>query len=350
MNQGEQVESSGTQDLGTAFENLQTAGDALTEMLNPSGEDQSSGNESEIEDDKDQESEEEDIQDVDDQDSDNDGEESEVDNDEEDDGLDLEDDESDEDDQTFKIGDETVTKQQLVEGYMRQADYAKKTEAVEYERQKIETDRKVFENASQQTEKLYASMVNYIQQNLIHPKPDDRLAHQDPAQYNQELALHYQTVQEADKIFSAANQTKDVLQNMNGQINEVEFMRAKEREAGKLFESYPSLRDPSKMQKFEKSINDFAVEIGFTEQEIMNQAPDARVMKILHLARIGQNALKDRKESKRKMGEKPIPKGTSRVSKSDYRSTKNRKAMSKLSRTGTIQDAGAVLGEMLLKS
>mgnify|MGYP000283012006 CR=1 FL=1 len=167
MSQGEQAAPTGTQDQGSAFDSLQTAGDALTEMLSPSGDEQPSGDESEIEDDEDQELDGEDGQDTDDQDPDDEGDESDNDEDEYDDDLDLEYDESEGDDQTFKVGDETVTKQQLVEGYMRQADYTKKTEAIAHERKTIEADRKVFADASKQTEQLYSSMVNYIQQNLM---------------------------------------------------------------------------------------------------------------------------------------------------------------------------------------
>lgn len=343
MSQSEQAELSGGEDQeGNAFDSLETAGDALTEMFSPSEKEQPE-NEDIVED----EDEDEDGEDQDDHEPDED--EDDQDEDDEFDDLDLEDDESDEGkDQTFKVGDEELTVKQLTEGYMRSSDYTKKTEAVAQERKTLEVDRKIYKEASEQTERIYNAMVDYVQTNLIHPMPDQALAQTNPAQYNQELALHYQTMQEANKIFSASDQAKKAINGQSQQISELQWQRQREGAFTQLSEVYPALRDPSKQQRFEKQINEFAMEIGFTEQDIQNQAPDHRVMRVMHLAKIGLKALNDRRGASKKMAEKPIGKGTSRVSKKDYKNTKHRNSMKRLSKTGSLRDAGAVLGEMLL--
>ena len=113
-------------------------------------------------------------------------------------------------------------------------------------------------------------------------------------------------------------------------------------------EIYPALKDPSKLVKFEASVTDFAKELGFTDQDLSNQAPDARVFQLLHLAKIGKKALDDRRQGKQKIGEKAIGKRTNRVSKRGYKDTRNRQAVKRLAQTGSVQDAGAVLANMLL--
>lgn len=336
MSFSEQANPESGEDQGNAFDSLETAGDALTGILTPASEEQPLDEEEP--EDENQEID-EDIDDEDDlQDEDDDF-----------DDLDLEDDETDEgESQTYKVGDEELTVKQLQEGYLRSSDYTKKTEAVAYERKTLEADRKLYAEASAQTEQLYNNMVAYVQNNLIHPKPDAGLAQTNPQQYNQELALHFQTMEEAQKIFSASNQANQHLRNQGQQISELQLQRQRDGEFSKLQEIYPALRDPSKQQKFEKTINDFAVEMGFSEHDIQGQAPDHRVMRVMHLAKIGLKALNDRRGASKKMGERPVGKGTPRVSKKDYRNVKNRQAMKRLSKSGTIQDAGAVLGEMLL--
>lgn len=334
----------------TPFDNFNAAGDALTSLLGNSIEEQPLEKASEDSDD------EQPLNDSEDQNDDPDETEEEADDSEEEaddedfDDLDLEDEDdgSDGEEQRFKVGDEELTVKQLQEGYMRTADYTKKTEAVAQERKAIEADRKIYNEASQQTKAIYDAMVNYVQTNLIHPMPDPSLAQTNPQQYNQELAFHYQTVEEAKKIFEAGNIANQTLGSQTQQLSQMEWQRQREAEFSKLQEHYPALRDPSKLSKFEASVNEFAKEIGFTDQDISSQAPDARVLRVLHLAKIGQKALNDRRQSKQKIGEKAIGKRTTRVTKKGYRDAKNREGMKRLAKTGSIQDAGGVLANMLL--
>lgn len=348
MSASEQAEAVSTGDQGSAFDSLGSAGEALTSVLDLTNEEQPLEEATELPNDEELDVEPQDQDDETDGDVDEDT--SEDDEEDDFDDLDLED-ESDEvgEDQLYKVGDEEVSLKQLQEGYMRTADYTKKTEAVAQERKLIEADRKIYAEASQQTKAIYDAMVNFVQTNLIHPMPDQALANSNPQLYNEELALHYRTTQEAKNVFDAAQVANQTLGTQQQQISEIQLQRQRDAEFSKLQESYPALKDPSKLMKFETSVNEFAKEIGFSDQDIASQAPDARVMKLLHLAKIGQKALNDRRSSKQKIGEKAIGKRTNRVSKKGYRDTRDRQAVKRLAQSGSVQDAGAVLANMLLK-
>lgn len=355
MDTGEQASSDGGQDQGSAFDSLEAAGDALTDVLNPSNEEQPLDNSDADADFQNQGGRDDDLEDKeasddnqDDQDDDDQDDDDEYDLDD----LDLDDDASDEDgkeEPMYKVGDEELTVKQLQEGYMRSSDYTKKTEAVAAERKMFEQDRKVYSETTAQTKAFYDVVVDYVRNNLIHPKPDPSMAYQDPQGYAQDLALHDQTLNEANKLFQASQIATQNMNTQDQQISELQGQRQYEAEISKIRDIYPQLREPAKLQKFEASINEFASEMGFNEQDIAQQSNDHRVMQVLHLAKIGKKALENRRSAKQKMGEKPIGRGSSRVSKKEYRNTKQRNNMKRLSKTGSVQDAGSVLGEMLLR-
>jgi hypothetical protein len=251
--------------------------------------------------------------------------------------------------QVFKVGDQEVTLKELQEGYVRQADYQKKAEIVEHERKTIENDRKIYAEASQQTQAIYQAMVDYVQQNLIHPMPDGSLAQTNPRAYNEELALHYRTVQEAQQIFNAAAIAKQTIGNQVNQMSEMQYQRHRENEFAKLQNMYPSLKDPSKLQRFEQSVTEFAKEIGFSDQDIQSQTTDHRVLRVLHLAKIGQKTLAERKDSKQKIGEKVFQKSTNRMNIKEYANNNKNQAFKNFNATGSIQAAGDILNEIFKK-
>lgn len=254
-----------------------------------------------------------------------------------DDESEGEDDEVDGDAEITLPGGETITVSQL-EGWraggLRQADYTQKTTELAREREAVETLQKEYGERREFVEGTLNKLTEYLQ-GLIPEEPPLSLAQQDPSQYQWQKAMRESAIAEIGKVL----QVKKDVEEHKGEASEGDQKRYVEDEKAKLVKAMPHLSDPARMDAFRKSAVEAAVdEFGFSQQEA-DATHDARVLQLVHYARKGKLAERNRNNAKRRV---ETPKQGKPKTGKPQPDQKNREAMRRLSKTGSIDDALSV--------
>ena len=247
---------------------------------------------------------------------------------------------------TVKIDgkDTEVTEDELLSGYSRQADYTRKSQVLAEQRKQMEEEL----NATQQERQRYSSQLEQFTKDadskLDEFKSVDwtKLKEDDPMEYALKRD-QYRELQESKRMVEEEQQNlADKQQTEMQQKWQEELTRQQEIMAQRL----PEFVDPDKGPKLKQAIKTFAMNKGFTEQEV-NSLIDARSVDVLHKAMLYENLL-EAKISKKK--EKVVPKvtkpGTS-TPKAEIDSEKVKQQRSRLKRSGKVDDAAALIKSML---
>ena len=233
-----------------------------------------------------------------------------------------------------------VTLDELQAGYSRQADYKRKSQVLAEQRKKADDELA----ATQQERQRYISQLEQFNTDadskLDGFKSVDwtKLKEDDPMEYALKRD-QYRELQESKRLIAEEQQKETYKQQQDAQQAwQEELSRQQEIVAKKL----PDLVHPEKGPKLKQAIKTFAINKGFTEQEVDNLI-DARSVDILHKAMLYEN-LKNAKISKKKA--KVVPKVTkpgAGVTKGEIDSEKVKQQRARLKRTGKVDDAAKLL-------
>ena len=233
-----------------------------------------------------------------------------------------------------------VTLDELKNGYSRQADYTRKSQVLAEQRKKADDELA----ATQQERQRYISQLEQFNTDadskLDGFKSVDwtKLKEDDPMEYALKRD-QYRELQESKRLIAEEQQKETYKQQQDAQQAwQEELSRQQEIVAKKL----PDLVHPEKGPKLKQAIKTFAINKGFTEQEVDNLI-DARSVDILHKAMLYEN-LKNAKISKKKA--KVVPKVTkpgAGVTKGEIDSEKVKQQRARLKRTGKVDDAAKLL-------
>lgn len=211
--------------------------------------------------------------------------------------------------------DQEVTLDELKNGYSRQSDYSKKTQALADERRGLDTEREKINTELEAVKKERDEYANKIKSYLAKEKTDDdvdwdKIYNQDPIEYVRLKA-------EADK-------KKEVRQKAEIELKEIEKKQKEEQEkkykeyvttqANMLSEKVPEFADPVKKGKLQVNIKNYLNEIGFSDQEL-SMLTDHRTFMVA-IEGMKYNQLK-----KAKLGDKKV-KNIPKVSKSGVPTSK----------------------------
>lgn len=167
-----------------------------------------------------------------------------------------------------------VEKDELVSGYMRQADYTRKT--AELAEQRKQGEQQVQEQNAQVAQVLDALVERY---QAFDPRaPYIQALQAAEADGDTELATqlngHIQALTSEIDRFEKAKQYEDE-QKGNKSKQSLEQRKAYERDA--LFEKMPELRKPEKVKEFQQDTTNALKRFGYSDDEIANmEAPDHR--------------------------------------------------------------------------
>lgn len=226
-------------------------------------------------------------------------------------------------------------------GFLRDADYRRKTTEVAEERRAVEAERNTFRERQSSFDKAQGKLITFLE-GLIPDEPPVSLARSDPGAYTRQQAERQAALAELQSVMSTAEEA----QSLRSDAYEADLKAWRDAEGKKLVEAMPELKDDAKRAAFTKDIRDTAEALGFTAEELNGpQMADSRTQRVLHYARLGmaretarQNAqnAKRRVEAPRKgPSSKPVAQPVQR----------DQKAMRRLQQTGSIDDAvQALLG------
>ena len=161
------------------------------------------------------------------------------------------------------VGEEELSVEDLKSGYLRQADYTKKTQAIAEQRREVE-----------QTKEQYASALAYMTQATRQGLAQfdsvnwQQLQQQDPAQY-QQLAQQYSQAQQQVTAFETAQ--KEFFQQAQNQVAQQQQLQAKQ--------SVETLKTlvPDWSNELYGELREFAGNYGMTAEEF-NRIADHRPM------------------------------------------------------------------------
>ncbi len=232
------------------------------------------------------------------------------------------------DDVTVTINGEQVALSDLKAGYMRQADYSRKT-------QEVANTRRNLEAMSARVETTVNAIADFLVKQ-IPEAPDPQLAMTNPGEFVQRKAMHEAAVQQVNALLSQAGEVKDVANKLTDEQRKDLLMQ----ENAKLAEAFPQTATDEGRQEFFSTASTAAKELGYSDEEIQAVA-DSRMFALAHYAAIGMKAEKARDKAKAKVVNAPpvAPQKQRQQGGKQAAARKNKEAMKRLARSGSIHDA-----------
>lgn len=235
----------------------------------------------------------------------------------------------------WKVGDAEVTEDELVKGYMRQADYTRKTQ----EAAELRKEADAVKNAVAQERQRYAEALQFFESQIPHPEPPaPDLLDLDPVEYLKQKDAYdrAQAQRQATAIERQRVERQAAVEREQAQQALIDAEHAK------LEARIPEWRDPGQRQSLVGEIRTEMLERGFTEAEI-GQLTYAHHLEVLRdaMAYRKMQAKKPAVEKKVRDAPKVVKPGTAtnRNSKEDAQA----RARARLKKSGRIEDAAAAI-------
>lgn len=241
-----------------------------------------------------------------------------------------------------------VNLQELKKGYQLEKNYTKKNMELSDKRKDVES---LQENLTKELEAVknsrnkYAEQLEVLTQNLQREeKVDWEALYQDnPAEYVRKKA-------ESDKqkeMLQLAQQEKQRIQNEQRDEQNKIYQNYIQNERKILAEKLPVYADKEKGAELTRNLKNFALESGYTEQEIDMMVDHRAVLLLVDAYRYKQ--LKNTKLQDKKVRRAPrvVSSNASNVREESDRQQDMSKRMNKLKQSGGLQDAQDVFLEML---
>ena len=241
-----------------------------------------------------------------------------------------------------------VNLQELKKGYQLEKNYTKKNMELSDKRKDVES---LQENLTKELEAVknsrnkYAEQLEVLTQNLQREeKVDWEALYQDnPAEYVRKKA-------ESDKqkeMLQLAQQEKQRIQNEQREEQNKIYQNYIQNERKILAEKLPVYADKEKGAELTRNLKNFALESGYTEQEIDMMVDHRAVLLLVDAYRYKQ--LKNTKLQDKKVRRAPrvVSSNASNVREESDRQQDMSKRMNKLKQSGGLEDAQDVFLEML---
>ena len=204
--------------------------------------------------------------------------------------------------------DRQVTLDELKNGYSRQSDYSKKTQALADERRGLDTERdKVtteLEAVKKERDDYAVKLKSFIKSDKQEDIDWDKVYEQDPIEYVRLKA-------EADRKKEIRQQAETELKSIQQKQDEEQKKKYADyvtTQSNMLSEKVPEFADPVKKGKIQANVKNYLNEIGFSDQELSMLTDHRTVM-------VAIEGMKYSQLKKAKLGDKKV-KNIPRVSKS----------------------------------
>ena len=271
------------------------------------------------------------------------------------DDADLSDDEYDPDEEeqateafTVKINGEEVEVQldELKNGYSRQADYTKKSQALSEERKTFEQDRDAVLLERQQ----YAQLLSALQTQLNtsdEPVPDfDRLYNEDPIEATR-LEREWNKRQFAkQERFQAIQLEQQRVAQANQQYQTQAMQQVLSEEVHRLPEVIPEWKDESTAATEREELRQYLLEAGVAEEELQSLVR-ANHIKVLRKAMLYDRGQSRIKKAAKKGNRSATVKPGSRQGQVKPGSKKVKNARQRLAKSGRLEDAAGLLESLI---
>ena len=232
-----------------------------------------------------------------------------------------------------------VTQDELIQGYQRNADYTRKTQELAVEKQQssefVERSKKDVEAKLAQLTQLNQAAQAQLQEEYA--KIDfEKLYDEDPVEA---ARLEHKMRKKHEQLAQVQQQTQ--------QLQTQEFQKYLEEQQKQLNVKLPELSHPEKGQQFKKQMRDYLSSVGFNSQEI-DSVYDHRYVMLVRDAMSYRNLQKAKPQIKKKAVNAPkvVKSGVSK-SKGQQQAEAKRQQLSKLRKSGSVQDAAKLFRSLV---
>lgn len=229
-----------------------------------------------------------------------------------------------------------VTQEELLKGYSRQSDYTKKTQSLAEDRKAIDEETQ----AVRQERETYKHLLGRLEQQLqtgVTPEEQAQLEvlrAEDPVQY----MLAKEEIEQREQKLGAIRQEQQRLEEAQAAESQQMLADHIAKEQQQLMSKIPEWSDDAVAKKEKSQIRDYAMSMGFSEQEL-NQMFDSRAVMVFRDAMKAQIAQTNKPQQRVKKVAKP---GSKKVRRSQANV-----AMKRLQQSGSTRDAAAVFENLL---
>lgn len=182
--------------------------------------------------------------------------------------------------------------EEVTRGYLRQADYTRKSQEVANTRKALEADLQRIEGITQ-------AFVDHLS-SMVPAQPDSALALRDPNAYVRQKAQYDAAMAQVQKLIELGNQPKQIKEALEGKDTQERLAQ----ENAMLAERFPQVATKEGRQKFFASAAEAATAAGFSMDELQG-ITDHRLFALAHWANEGMKAAKARETAKAKTANVP---------------------------------------------
>lgn len=235
-----------------------------------------------------------------------------------------------------------VTLEELTKGYLRQADYTRKTQEIADQRRDVTAKSAEIAQLNSALLQRLQTTEAILKASLPQP-PDPRLREQDPIEFLSQESAYRARMQQLQAVMHERQQAEQRTTEQTGQQQQ-EYVRS---ETEKLLAAVPELKDKAKGEEFARTILSGAQEYGLSEAEIRSVA-DHRHLLILRDA----IAYRKLQASKPKAVEKakdapPVQRPGRRPSQAEQVARVRAEKLKQLRKTGRPEDAAAIFMDLV---
>lgn len=247
----------------------------------------------------------------------------------------------------MEIDGEFLPLDELRNSYFRQSDYSRKTEDLSQERRAVAQEREQLAEARER----YASRLAAVEQAITAQLPEEPdwedLAQSDPAAYNRERARWDQVQRKLDAVRSE----QERVQAEQQQHAQVQMAEKAEAEHERLLEAVPEWRDASTREAEVSEIMDTAISTYNATPEELAGVADHRILLMMRdahryhqLVQSGETVTREAKRKTPTLKPGRPPTKREKVTRKQAVLKKHRK---RLTQTGKVDDASALIERML---
>lgn len=165
-----------------------------------------------------------------------------------------------------------VTREELLRGYSREADYRQKTMELSATRQHVEAENQRIAAERQHYATQLDTVASLLQAQLP-PPPDQSRLHTDPIGYMQDKEMYEGRVQQLRNVLAERNHAQEMTQHHYQQVQQQSLAHARDR----LLEAMPEWKKPEVAKREQRQVADYLRTIGYADAEI-SQAADPRAI------------------------------------------------------------------------
>ena len=238
-----------------------------------------------------------------------------------------------------------VTAKEAAEGYMRQADYSRKTQEVAQHRKAIEQERGVYVEKASKLDEVLPLLVQKMEEFLPAP-PDESLLDTDPVAFIKQKTYYDKRVYEMQVAREAAEQRRSEKEAEEKARYDAYLAEA----SRQLPELIPEWKDAKKAQSDKAKMREY-LQQWWSPQEI-EQAADPRMLMLAKKAMERDELVSNTKKIRpvatlEKQVLKPTPAQTPSANKLSSRAKDFRAAKNRLAQSGSLQDAADAIKALL---